>query len=102
MPPGCAVILRWNDENVVHVTRQIMSNETGKIPRHIRPIPNRLHVGLTIYDAKNPGTKLPPIEPLHPPEGMVRISLDGGVVPDHHVMAGPGAYVRRKRCCGIR
>ena len=68
-----------------------MSNKTGEIRRHIRPIPNRPHIGPTTYDAKDPDTKLPPIEPLRPPQGMVRTSLDGGVVPDHHGMASPAS-----------
>ena len=35
--------------------------------RHLRailPIPDQPHVGLTTYDAKDPDTKFPPIEPL--------------------------------------
>jgi hypothetical protein len=66
-----------------------VANQSDKLSRAVLPIPDRQHVGLTTYDAKDPDTKFPPIEPLRPPEGMVRISLDGGVVPDHHGMAGP-------------
>ena len=36
-----------------------MSNE--KISRTVLPIPDRAHVGLTTYDAKDPDTKYPPI-----------------------------------------
>ena len=32
------------------------------------PIPDRQHLGLTTYDAKDPDTTFPPIEPLLPPE----------------------------------
>ena len=40
--------------------------------RHARtmlPIPDRPAPGLTTYDAKDPETSFPPIEPLLPPEG---------------------------------
>jgi arylsulfatase A-like enzyme len=40
-----------------------------EIQRSILPIPDAQHVGLTTYDAKDPDTKFPPIEPLRPPEG---------------------------------
>jgi arylsulfatase A-like enzyme len=33
------------------------------------PISDRPYVGLTTYDAKDPATSFPPIEPLRPPEG---------------------------------
>jgi hypothetical protein len=44
-----------------------MSNE--KISRTVLPIPDRTHVGLTTYDAKDPDTKYPKIEQLRPPKG---------------------------------
>jgi arylsulfatase len=44
-----------------------MSND--KSPRAVLPIPDRERVGLTTYDAKDPDTKYPPIEPLRPPKG---------------------------------
>lgn len=47
------------------------SNNT--IPRDILPIPDRQHIGLTTYDAKDPNTKYPPIEPLRPPAGAPNI-----------------------------
>jgi hypothetical protein len=37
--------------------------------RSVLPIPERQHVGLTTYDAKDPSTSFPPIEPLRPPVG---------------------------------
>lgn len=43
------------------------------IPRDILPIPDRQHIGLTTYDAKDPNTKYPPIEPLRPPAGAPNI-----------------------------
>jgi arylsulfatase len=35
--------------------------------RGILPIPDRPHPGLITYDAKDPDTSFPPIEPLRPP-----------------------------------
>lgn len=37
------------------------------------PIPDRQHLGLITYDAKDPDTSFPPIEPLLPPEGAPNI-----------------------------
>ena len=52
-----------------------MSNEAAKISRYILPIPDRSHVGLTTYDAKDPDTKFPPIEPLRPPKGAPNVLI---------------------------
>ena len=44
--------------------------------RHARtmlPIPDRPAAGLTTYDAKDPDTAYPPIEPLLPPEGAPNV-----------------------------
>jgi arylsulfatase A-like enzyme len=46
-----------------------------KIQRSILPIPDRQHVGLTTYDAKDPDTKYPPIEPLRPPKGAPNVLI---------------------------
>jgi arylsulfatase A-like enzyme len=51
-----------------------MSSE-DKIQRTILPIPDRSYVGLTTYDAKDPDTKFPPIEPLRPPEGAPNVLI---------------------------
>jgi arylsulfatase A-like enzyme len=37
------------------------------------PIPDRRSPGLTTYDAKDPDTAFPPIEPLLPPEGAPNV-----------------------------
>jgi arylsulfatase A-like enzyme len=69
-----------------------MSNKTGKIPRHILPIPERSHVGLTTYDAKDPDTRFPPIEPLRPPEGapnVLIVLLDDVGFASSSVFGGP-------------
>src|SRR4029453_6399624 len=52
--------------------RKGMSSE-DKVQRSILPIPDRQHVGLTPYDAKNPDTKFPPIENLRPPKGAPNV-----------------------------
>jgi arylsulfatase len=49
--------------------------EQDKIQRQILPIPDRQHVGLTTYDAKDPDTKYPPIEPLRPPKGAPNVLI---------------------------
>ena len=41
--------------------------------RDVLPIPDRPHVGLTTYDAKDPDTSFPPIEPLRPPAGAPNV-----------------------------
>jgi arylsulfatase A-like enzyme len=42
------------------------ANDT--LQRSILPIPDVSHVGVTTYDAKDPDTTFPPIEPLRPPK----------------------------------
>ena len=39
------------------------------------PLPDPHHVGVTTYDAKDPDTVFPPIEPLRPPEGAPNVLL---------------------------
>jgi arylsulfatase len=41
--------------------------------RHVLPIPDVPPVGLTTYDAKDPDTSYPAIEPLRPPEGAPNV-----------------------------
>ncbi len=41
--------------------------------RGVLPIPDRQHLGLVTYDAKDPDTSFPPIEPLLPPEGAPNV-----------------------------
>jgi arylsulfatase A-like enzyme len=43
--------------------------------REVLPIPDRQHVGLTTYDAKDPDTSFPPITPLRPPEGAPNVLI---------------------------
>ena len=44
----------------------------ARVGRHVLPIPDQPHVGLTTYDAKDPDTSFPPIEPLLPPVGRAQ------------------------------
>ena len=49
---------------------------TREDDRHLRatlPIADRPAPGLTTYDAKDPDTSFPPIEPLRPPEGAPNV-----------------------------
>ena len=41
--------------------------------RDVLPIPDRPHTGLVTYDAKDPDTSFPPIEPLQPPAGAPNV-----------------------------
>ena len=43
------------------------------IQRGVLPIPDRQHIGLVTYDAKDPDTSFPPIEPLRPPAGAPNV-----------------------------
>ncbi len=47
----------------------------SKVERTILPIPDRQHIGLTTYDAKDPNSKFPPIEPLRPPKGAPNVLI---------------------------
>ena len=48
---------------------------TDPIGREVLPIPDRGHVGLTTYDAKDPATKFPPIRDITPPEGAPNVLI---------------------------
>src|SRR6185369_17234848 len=43
--------------------------------RSVLPIPDRQHLGLVTYDAKDPDTSFPPIEPLLPPAGAPNVLI---------------------------
>lgn len=45
------------------------------LPRSVLSIPERKHVGLTTYDAKDPDTSFPPIVPLRPPPGAPNVLI---------------------------
>ena len=44
-----------------------------EIQRSVLPIPDQPSFGLMTYDAKDPDTTFPPIEPLRPPEGAPNV-----------------------------
>jgi arylsulfatase A-like enzyme len=44
-----------------------------QVQRGVLPIPDRAQPSLTTYDAKDPATSFPPIEPLLPPEGAPNV-----------------------------
>jgi arylsulfatase len=52
-----------------------MSNQPDRHLRAYLPIPEVPRWGLTTYDAKDPDTKFPPIEPLRPPAGAPNVLL---------------------------
>jgi arylsulfatase len=50
-----------------------LSSETEGIKRDVLPIPDQPYEGLITYDAKDPDTDFPPIEPLRPPAGAPNV-----------------------------
>jgi arylsulfatase len=46
---------------------------SDNIPRDSLPVPDQRHADLVTYDAKDPDTSFPPIEPLRPPEGAPNV-----------------------------
>jgi arylsulfatase len=50
-----------------------MPNQPDRHMRSSLPIPDRPRPGLITYDAKDPDTSFPPIEPLVPPEGAPNV-----------------------------
>jgi len=50
-----------------------MPNQPDRHTRSSLPIPDRPRPGLVTYDAKDPNTSFPPIEPLLPPEGSPNV-----------------------------
>jgi arylsulfatase A-like enzyme len=47
----------------------------GTEGRYVLPIPDRPSAGLITYDAKDPDTSFPPIEPLRPPAGAPNVLI---------------------------
>ena len=85
-------------------------SDSNKLQRSILPIPETAYVGLTTYDAKDPDTRFPPIEPLYPPAsapnvlivllddvGFAASSAFGGVIstPTAERLAGGGLKFNR-------
>lgn len=51
------------------------AHERDQLQRSVLPIPDRKHVGLTTFDAKDPNTAYPPIVPLRPPTGAPNVLI---------------------------
>jgi arylsulfatase len=49
------------------------SNE--RVQRDVLPIPDQPYTGFVAYDAKDPDSKFPPIEPLRPPKGAPNVLI---------------------------
>jgi len=49
--------------------------EPAGLQREVLPIPDRPHFGLTTYDAKDPDTSFPPVEPVRPPDGAPNVLI---------------------------
>jgi arylsulfatase A-like enzyme len=68
--------------------------------RSALPIPQRPHVGLTTYDAKDPDTSFPPIEALRPPAGapnILIVMLDDAGFGSSSAFGGPCATPTAER-----
>jgi arylsulfatase A-like enzyme len=52
-----------------------MSNSNDRHARTVLPIPDLPTPGLTTFDAKDPNTRYPPIEPILPPEGAPNVLI---------------------------
>jgi arylsulfatase A-like enzyme len=70
------------------------------ISRSHLPIPKREHVGLTTFDAKDPDTAFPAIEPLRPPAGapnVLVVLIDDAGFGSSSVFGGPCATPTAER-----
>jgi len=73
------------------------------VARSVLPIPEQQHVGLTTYDAKDPDTAFPPIEPLRPPDGALNVlvvMLDDAGFGSSSAFGGPCATPTFERLAG--
>ena len=52
-----------------------MTNTHDDLGRQVLPIPDQQFAGLVTYDAKDPATSFPPIEPLRPPSGAPNVLI---------------------------
>jgi arylsulfatase A-like enzyme len=52
-----------------------MPSKPDRVQRDVLPIPDRPHTGSITYDAKDPDTAFPPIEPLRPPAGAPNVLI---------------------------
>ena len=66
-----------------------MSARVDSQQRSVLPIADRAHVGLVTFDAKDPETSFPPIEPLRPPAGAPNVLI---VLLDDVGFGAPSAF----------
>jgi arylsulfatase len=69
-----------------------MKSKTETPSRTVLPIPDRPFTGPVMFDAEDPNSKFPPIEPLRPPKGapnVLRILLDDAGFAAMNRFAGP-------------
>jgi arylsulfatase len=52
-----------------------LNHKCDDLQRSILPIPDPAYVGLTTYDAKDPDTNFPPIEPIRPPKSAPNVLI---------------------------
>jgi arylsulfatase A-like enzyme len=52
-----------------------MTSDRDQLGRQVLPIPDRPFAGLVTYDAKDPATSFPAIEPLRPPTGAPNVLI---------------------------
>ncbi len=50
-------------------------SQSDSVGRQHLPIPDPQWIGVTTYDAKDPDTKFPPIEPIRPPDGAPNVLI---------------------------
>ena len=77
-----------------------MSEHRDSVGREVLPIPDRQRPGLTTYDAKDPATSFPPIEPLRPPAGapnVLIVLLDDAGFGSSSAFGGPCATPTAER-----
>lgn len=51
------------------------ANSSKDVQREVLPIPDQPYSGFVAYDAKDPDSKFPPIEPLRPPKGAPNVLI---------------------------
>src|SRR5208282_5725555 len=79
-----------------------MDSEDKKHRSHL-PMASRERAGLVTYDAKDPDTKFPPIEQLHPPKGapnVLLILLDDAGFGSSSAFGGPCKTPNAERLAG--
>jgi hypothetical protein len=51
------------------------NDKSQQIQRGVLPIPDTPYMGFVAYDARDPNSKFPPIEPLRPPKGAPNVLI---------------------------